>query len=58
MKHMIRASLFSLCILYAQLALAQIRVDENTFGDIKARQIGPATMSGRISALDACNFQG
>ena len=29
------------------------KIDENTFGDITARQIGPATMSGRISALDA-----
>jgi photosystem II stability/assembly factor-like uncharacterized protein len=35
------------------MVLAQFKVDENTFGDIKARQIGPATMSGRISALDA-----
>jgi photosystem II stability/assembly factor-like uncharacterized protein len=30
-----------------------LKVDENTFGDIKVRQIGPATMSGRISAIDA-----
>jgi len=30
-----------------------MKVDENTFGDIRARQIGPATMSGRISAIDA-----
>ncbi|MEI6579647.1 MAG: hypothetical protein WCN92_09325, partial [Eubacteriales bacterium] len=29
------------------------KVDENTFGEIIARQLGPATMSGRISALDA-----
>jgi photosystem II stability/assembly factor-like uncharacterized protein len=48
-----RIIFISLCSLIAQTALAQIRVDENTFGDIKARQIGPATMSGRISALDA-----
>jgi photosystem II stability/assembly factor-like uncharacterized protein len=50
---MIRIIIVSLFILYAQLDLAQVKVDENTFGDIKARQIGPAAMSGRISALDA-----
>lgn len=32
---------------------AQVKVDHNTFGEIQARNIGPATMSGRISALDA-----
>ncbi len=30
-----------------------VKVDENTFGDLTARQLGPATMSGRISAIDA-----
>jgi len=48
-----RIIFISLCSMIAQSTLAQIRVDENTFGDIRARQIGPATMSGRISALDA-----
>ena len=28
-------------------------LNSNTFGEIKARHIGSATMSGRISALDA-----
>ena len=28
-------------------------IKEYMFGDLKARQIGPATMSGRISAIDA-----
>ena len=28
-------------------------LNSNTFGEISARHIGPATMSGRISALDA-----
>lgn len=28
-------------------------LNKNTFGEIKARDIGPATMSGRIAALDA-----
>ncbi len=32
-----------------------LKIDENTFGDITARQIGPATMSGRISAIDAAD---
>ena len=35
------------------VAQDHVKVDENTFGDIQARKIGPATMSGRISALDA-----
>ena len=50
---MIRLIIISLFTLCAQMILAQFKVDENTFGDIKGRQIGPATMSGRISALDA-----
>jgi photosystem II stability/assembly factor-like uncharacterized protein len=29
------------------------RINSNTFGEIEARQIGPAAMSGRIAALDA-----
>lgn len=29
------------------------RLDENAFGEIQARQIGPAVMSGRISAIAA-----
>lgn len=39
---------------FAQNAASAL-VDENTFGEIEARHIGPATMSGRIAALDACN---
>ncbi len=31
------------------------RINSNTFGEIQARQIGPAAMSGRIAALDAVN---
>jgi photosystem II stability/assembly factor-like uncharacterized protein len=30
-----------------------IKIDENTFGAIEARHIGPAAMSGRIASLDA-----
>jgi photosystem II stability/assembly factor-like uncharacterized protein len=34
---------------------AGVKVDSNLLGDIEARSIGPATMSGRIMALDAVN---
>jgi photosystem II stability/assembly factor-like uncharacterized protein len=37
----------------SQAVISQTRIDDNTFGDIQARHLGPATMSGRISALDA-----
>ncbi|MCX6249183.1 MAG: glycosyl hydrolase [Bacteroidetes bacterium] len=43
----------SFFLIEANIAQNPVRVDENTFGDVVARQIGPATMSGRISALDA-----
>jgi photosystem II stability/assembly factor-like uncharacterized protein len=29
--------------------------DSRIFGDIKARQIGPAVMSGRVACVDAVN---
>ena len=34
---------------------SKVKADHNTFGSISAEHIGPATMSGRISALDAVN---
>ena len=34
-------------------AQKKVKINYNTFGALKARQIGPATMSGRIAALDA-----
>ena len=38
----------------AGLASAQeVRVDSDTFGGLEARSIGPAVMSGRVSAIDA-----
>ncbi|MEI7489940.1 MAG: glycosyl hydrolase [Bacteroidota bacterium] len=46
------ASLFCIAAVKVQ-AQDRIKVDENTFGDIQARQIGPAIMSGRITAIDA-----
>jgi photosystem II stability/assembly factor-like uncharacterized protein len=49
------------CALAAAVALAAagpasaqgVKVDSDTFGGLEARAIGPATMSGRIAALDA-----
>lgn len=38
--------------LVACAAHAQIEIDSNTFGSLEARSIGPAVMSGRISAID------
>lgn len=34
-------------------AMASVKIDSATFGGLRARAIGPAVMSGRISALDA-----
>lgn len=33
----------------------QVKVDSYTFGEIEARSIGPAVMSGRITSIDAVN---
>lgn len=40
-------------IINDSIAQSTVKIDHNTFGAIKARNIGPATMSGRISSLDA-----
>ncbi len=40
------------CITYSQTN-EKIVVDQNTFGAIEAREIGPAATSGRIAAIDA-----
>ncbi len=42
--------------LSALIAQSTAGIDANTFGEIKARHVGPATMSGRIAALDASNL--
>ncbi len=34
---------------------AQVKITSSTFGALEARQIGPAVMSGRITAIDAVN---
>ncbi len=42
------------CLSWAALAQAQdVKIDSETFGGLEARSLGPAVMSGRISALDA-----
>ena len=46
-------SLFFLYFTLDVSAQSSAGLDENTFGEIKARHIGPAAMSGRISAIDA-----
>lgn len=55
MKRIITIIQLFIFTIYTGAAEAQdkVKTDENTFGDIVARQIGPATMSGRISAIDA-----
>jgi photosystem II stability/assembly factor-like uncharacterized protein len=35
------------------LPLTAVDIDSNTFGGLEARSIGPATMSGRVAAIDA-----
>ncbi|HSL19223.1 MAG TPA: glycosyl hydrolase [Methylomirabilota bacterium] len=37
----------------ATLGAAEVEIDSATFGGLRARAIGPAVMSGRISAIDA-----
>jgi photosystem II stability/assembly factor-like uncharacterized protein len=40
------------CAVFPRDASAQARIDSATFGAVEARALGPARMSGRISALD------
>ncbi len=57
MRHL--SKMTSLCLAAVTVLLcwngveAGTRIDSNTFGALRARAIGPAVMSGRISALDA-----
>ena len=54
-----RRPLFLLALLAAaglgaSLAPAEdVKIDADTFGGLEARTIGPAAMSGRITAIDA-----
>ena len=56
---MSRAPLLAVALAAASsVALAAIEIDSNTFGDLRARAIGPAVMGGRIAALDAVHRDG
>ena len=49
-------SLVLLLLFYSDIVPQQdIKISSSTFGSIEARQIGPAAMSGRITAIDAVN---
>ncbi len=42
-------------LLSIQITAQDKELGESTFGSLRARQIGPATMSGRVSTLDVVN---
>src|SRR5438874_12186885 len=46
---------FILSLIFATIALAQspVKIDSDTISGLGARNIGSATMSGRIAAIDA-----
>ncbi|MFN5761822.1 MAG: WD40/YVTN/BNR-like repeat-containing protein, partial [Sphingobacteriales bacterium] len=46
---------FSIWLLFPVMIHAQTQVNSATFGSLEARQLGPGTMSGRISAIDGVN---
>jgi photosystem II stability/assembly factor-like uncharacterized protein len=41
------------CLLLPPALASGVPIDSNTFGGLRARAIGPATMSGRVAAVDA-----
>jgi photosystem II stability/assembly factor-like uncharacterized protein len=47
--------LISFLLLCVETFQSQTRISSAAFGDLNARQIGPAAMSGRITAIDAVN---
>ena len=50
------AGTLAVCLLVSGPLVAQqapVKIDSETFGGMEARAIGPATMGGRISAMDA-----
>ena len=50
--------LWSFILLTAYNAHAQVSINGSTFGTMEARQIGPATMSGRITDIQGVNNDG
>lgn len=55
MKNSYIVSLFLFSLFYSPHVFAQkpVKLSKNTFGAIEARHIGPASMSGRITTIDA-----
>ncbi len=59
MKKLIICLTFTCCLISILfipdkgIAQKKVKLDKNTFGEIEARHIGPATMSGRITSIDA-----
>ncbi len=45
--------LLTLCLFFSSWLPAQVPLDSAIFGGLRARPIGPAVMSGRITSLDA-----
>jgi photosystem II stability/assembly factor-like uncharacterized protein len=52
-----RKLLFLASVFVPCLTIAQTTVSSATFGTMEARQLGPATMSGRITAIDGVNSE-
>jgi len=55
MKRIVLSLVLFMAVLQMGLGQTQVKLDKNTFGELKARSIGPAVMSGRVAALDAVN---
>ena len=47
--------LLALLMSFSIHAQKKVKLSKYTFGEVKAREIGPAVMSGRISCIDAVN---
>ena len=52
------SSIVSLLLAIAAVAQTPVKFDSSTISGLSARNIGSATMSGRIAAVDAINDQG
>ena len=52
---MIKHLIYLLILFNSSVTLPQTKFNSYIFGSIEARQIGPAVMSGRITAIDAVN---
>ena len=54
-KGFLTGIILSAMLLFTNMALSQVKVTSALFGALTSRQIGPAPMSGRITAIDAVN---